>query len=627
MTTPSTHSACAFLQRDPSPIPPTGVVHLLKEEELVSLVNRTSGLPFDISPVRAVHGRRRRLQKPGCPPLLQEERDVPSHLPFTGIPPGHRRRTRKRKADSPPTLPLMSTPPPSYTASSSRRQSGASPSKKRKVPDRSVRDQDAGADDPFVQLDPDQTPRHAFLSDSTPQLAPPSASLTPTQTSRYSMRPSTTGAAEAAAPCIRRDTGRAVHTVHHVLHAGDAAVPSAPRGGKAAAAGREADRWRAPSGWEICADGTQFKLHDPNARSLITDMASVDELTMSEFLHRMMFRQFNAPEDDTRRLKFNKGCRLTDVELTAGGIATRGHLWKLGSIIDTARFPRELPWIYEPRGRLTLPERKPLLQLVFGLRELDYRWLADRIDEYLTADADAEEEYRSFTEMYLHCMAAELAAAILDRRKLRLGSIWDKSERPALYRALCVWSDRGGDGPYPPAAFAFTSAWQGDSGSQTHDANDIDRHVYDATEDSSTPTVMLEEARNKLRINLLMNVLEGDWQCGVSSKRDRHRPDCLTTLVRRISNLDTMSISDALDALNSDDPPGLIDQFGLSRLPFSEPSMANLKRSTRMRAGCACGAFGREKTMERTNRAENDGEKRRMADMGERECPRTEEVP
>ncbi|KAF6822493.1 hypothetical protein CPLU01_11991 [Colletotrichum plurivorum] len=74
-------------------------------------------------------------------------------------------------------------------------------------------------------------------------------------------------------------------------------------------------------------------------------------------------------------------------------------------------------------------------------------------------------------------MAAELAAAVLARRKLRLGSIWDDSEKPALYRALFVWSDQGDDGPYPPAAFAFTSAWEGDSGSQTHDANDIDRHV------------------------------------------------------------------------------------------------------------------------------------------------------
>ncbi|KAF6781499.1 hypothetical protein CSOJ01_16075 [Colletotrichum sojae] len=188
------------------------------------------------------------------------------------------------------------------------------------------------------------------------------------------------------------------------------------------------------------------------------NMASIAELTTSEFLNRMMFRQFNAPEDDTRKLTFNKGCRLTDVKLTVGGIATRGHLWKLGPIIDTARFRRELPWINEPRGRLTLNERKRLPQLVFRLRDFDYHWLADRIREHLDADADAAgEEYCSFREIYLHLMAAEPAAAIRTRRKLRLGKIWDKSERSAQYRALFVWSDQGDNGLYSPEAFAFTS--------------------------------------------------------------------------------------------------------------------------------------------------------------------------
>ena len=97
------------------------------------------------------------------------------------------------------------------------------------------------------------------------------------------------------------------------------------------------------------------------------NMASVAGLKMSKFLERLMFRGFHAPEDTTRRLTFNKGCRLADVELTAGGIATRGHLWKLGWVVDTAKFPRRLPWIDEPLGRLTLYQRKCLLQLVLHL--------------------------------------------------------------------------------------------------------------------------------------------------------------------------------------------------------------------------------------------------------------------
>ena len=69
---------------------------------------------------------------------------------------------------------------------------------------------------------------------------------------------------------------------------------------------------------------------------------------------------------------------------------------------------------------------------------MDYRWFVSRINEYLATDAYTGEEYRSFIEMYLHRMVAELAAAILARRKLRLSSIWDKLKRPTLYRALFV---------------------------------------------------------------------------------------------------------------------------------------------------------------------------------------------
>ncbi|KAK2051099.1 hypothetical protein LY76DRAFT_621354 [Colletotrichum caudatum] len=206
--------------------------------------------------------------------------------------------------------------------------------------------------------------------------------------------------------------------------------------------------------------------------------ASVAGLKTSGFLETFMFRGFNAPEDETRQLTFNKGCRLTEVALTVSGIATKGHLWKLGPVIDTATIRRRLLRIDEPKGRLILYERKCLLQLVFYLCNLGSRWLADRLDEYLVADACAGNEYRSFTDMYLYRMATELSAAIRDCRKLRLGRIYDRSKQSVLYRAIFVWSDQNGDGAYLPVAFAFMSAWQADSGSQTHHANDIDHYVY-----------------------------------------------------------------------------------------------------------------------------------------------------
>ena len=76
-------------------------------------------------------------------------------------------------------------------------------------------------------------------------------------------------------------------------------------------------------------------------------------------------------------------------------------------------------------------------------------------------------------------MATELATAIETGRKLRLGSIWDPTERFSPYRALFVWSNEGGyEGEvYPAPAFVFTSAWYRDPGSDAYGANDIDRHV------------------------------------------------------------------------------------------------------------------------------------------------------
>jgi hypothetical protein len=207
----------------------------------------------------------------------------------------------------------------------------------------------------------------------------------------------------------------------------------------------------------------------------------VDPLTVSEFLEEHLFKAFSAPKDDVRKLTFNKGCRLTNVKLTSDGIWTMGHLWKLGHVIDTAMFPRKLPYISDPRGRLELNQRKALLQLYeylrkessFPLAQERYFPLAQDIKDYLADDARARGDFTSFTEMYLHRMASELATAILEGCKLRLGSIWDPEGEHVSYSAVFVWSNK----PYRPPAFAFTSVWPQDPGSIVHDANDIDHHV------------------------------------------------------------------------------------------------------------------------------------------------------
>jgi hypothetical protein len=45
-----------------------------------------------------------------------------------------------------------------------------------------------------------------------------------------------------------------------------------------------------------------------------------------------------APRID-RSLTFNKSCRFTHVKLNKRDIMTRGYLWKLGRIVQTADFP------------------------------------------------------------------------------------------------------------------------------------------------------------------------------------------------------------------------------------------------------------------------------------------------
>lgn len=62
--------------------------------------------------------------------------------------------------------------------------------------------------------------------------------------------------------------------------------------------------------------------------------------------------------------------------------------------------------------------------------------------------------------------------------------------------------------------------------------------------------VMLEEARNKLRIKLLMDMLAGDWHCG--GKKGRHRPDWLTEFMHRAGSPDQRPIASVSKSLDQD---------------------------------------------------------------------------
>ncbi|KID60933.1 hypothetical protein MBR_10269, partial [Metarhizium brunneum ARSEF 3297] len=198
-------------------------------------------------------------------------------------------------------------------------------------------------------------------------------------------------------------------------------------------------------------------------------------LTASSFLQEYLFDEFSAPKDEPRYLTFNKGCRLSGVELTAGGISAKGHLWKLGRVIDTAdvfsvdRSRRDRSYDRE--------RRNCLLDLIDYLCEQGHILLADHLIRHLDVDANAHagEGYGSFADIHLYGMASHVVAAIKAGRKLILGCIWDPKNKYQPHRAVFVLPRK--DDRCRRPKFVFTSAWPRHPGSETHDANDLDRHV------------------------------------------------------------------------------------------------------------------------------------------------------
>ena len=67
-------------------------------------------------------------------------------------------------------------------------------------------------------------------------------------------------------------------------------------------------------------------------------------MSVTEYLDACFFKGIYAFKNE-HDLTFNKGCRFINVTLSASGIVTKGHLWKLGRIIQTGEFSRRLPWV------------------------------------------------------------------------------------------------------------------------------------------------------------------------------------------------------------------------------------------------------------------------------------------
>ncbi|KAF5681222.1 hypothetical protein FHETE_11 [Fusarium heterosporum] len=223
---------------------------------------------------------------------------------------------------------------------------------------------------------------------------------------------------------------------------------------------------------------------------------SMLEKPLSQFLKDQAFQAFDAPEDEAW-LTFNKRCRFVDVQLKHDGIITEGHLWKLGRIIDPAKFRFLLPESKGTPSSIARDEKRLISHLATELRRLHEITLARHLERYITYNHRSQDETlqkTTFPRAYMRQMAKVLVAAIIAGKLLRLGRIWNSRGRKHECSAIFVWGSDGTEKPEnegkfhksnlncqrrggPDWDFAFTASKPLKRGSGNHGTNDLNRHV------------------------------------------------------------------------------------------------------------------------------------------------------
>jgi hypothetical protein len=219
------------------------------------------------------------------------------------------------------------------------------------------------------------------------------------------------------------------------------------------------------------------------------------EKTISQYLEDQTFQEFCAPQSK-HDLTFNKGCRFVDVKFRPSGIETKGHLWKLGRIIDSGRFRLPLPKVEKSSCSLSHNEQRRLTQLTAELRLLGETSVASQIERFLNHDANRQDRFsnsESFSRYYMYLMAKELVVAIEKGKSLRLGRVWNSSREEVPSSAIFVWdsdnmernitgkphhiNNNSRRGRRPKKAYAFTASRPLKRGSQQQGTNDLDHYV------------------------------------------------------------------------------------------------------------------------------------------------------
>ncbi|RSL50319.1 hypothetical protein CEP54_011998 [Fusarium duplospermum] len=196
-------------------------------------------------------------------------------------------------------------------------------------------------------------------------------------------------------------------------------------------------------------------------------------------IHDLFFDGFKTPHGE-KSLTFNKGCRFSDVQLTADGIETPGHLWKLD---ERLKAPRSSPRLSQEsqKGQHQLPEyhRTRLLQIMELLkanRRKDYTTLINDLEVFLERDAMIEDE-GPFGLRYCRMMAKELVRAMDADEGLSLGCLYDSSGNTTVHRGIFITGPNTGDLDDQSVTHVFTSLWSETNESEEYYGNDLDHHV------------------------------------------------------------------------------------------------------------------------------------------------------
>ncbi|KAK0642895.1 hypothetical protein B0T16DRAFT_331333 [Cercophora newfieldiana] len=216
---------------------------------------------------------------------------------------------------------------------------------------------------------------------------------------------------------------------------------------------------------------------------------SIRDMKVSKYIKHALFSEFESP-DSTHSHTFNKSCRFINPRLSPSGIHTRGHLWKLGKVINTSNWPSRGAWVNPLKGGLKGTRRKQLAYLARWLKAEGHRDLSAKIWDYLDRDAQLSGVHGkelNFVERYMRSMGEAVADAIESGRELILGSLWDADDGYSPYMGVFVWESRDGSqaeirGSFEnrfrvDGMFAFTASRPEDTSSDEFDLNDLDRHV------------------------------------------------------------------------------------------------------------------------------------------------------